>query len=174
MDAVREAFARVARMAAAAGFDWLQLHAAHGYLVASFLSPLTNRRADEYGGPLERRARFPLEVLDAVRAEWPAERPLSVAISASDCAPGGLELDEAMELVRLLATHGCDLVEVLAGQTTVEAEPAYGRGFLTPLSEQIRNGAGIPTLVGGHLTTANELNTLLAAGRTDLRLFDPS
>ncbi len=172
MDQVREAFTHAARMAAEAGVDLLQLHMAHGYLLASFLSPLSNRRGDDYGGSLENRLRFPLEVFDAVRAAWPEERPLSVALSITDCARGGLEIEEDITLARLLKEHGCDMIEALAGQTTLDSEPSYRRGFLTPLSERVRNEAGIATLVGGYLTTSDEVNTILAAGRADLCVMD--
>ena len=168
MERVLEDFVRAARMADEAGFDLLQLHFAHGYLLASFLSPLTNLRTDEYGGDHEKRGRFPLEVFDAVREVWPQEKPVSVALSASDWVKGGVELDEVIAFARLLKDHGCDLIEVLAGQTTPTGEPPYGRGFLTALSDRVRNGADIPTMVGGYLTTGSEANTILAAGRADL------
>jgi anthraniloyl-CoA monooxygenase len=172
MDRVREDFVGSARMAHEAGFDLLQLDFAHGYLLASFLSPLTNRRTDEYGGSLENRARYPLEVLDAVRAVWPEEKPLSVALTTTDYAKGGLEVEDAVEIARMLKGHGCDLVHVHAGQTTPEAEPPYAKGFLTPLSDRIRNEAGVPTMVGGYLTTSNEANTVLAAGKADLCVME--
>jgi anthraniloyl-CoA monooxygenase len=172
MDQVREDFVRAARMAAEAGCDLLELHLAHGYLLASFLSPLTNRRADAYGGTLENRMRYPLEVLDAVRAVWPAERPLAVALGATDWAPGGLDVDDAISIAAALKAHGCDLIEVLGGQTTPDAEPPYGRGFLTALGDRMRNGARIPTLVGGYLTTTGEINAMLAAGRADLCIME--
>jgi anthraniloyl-CoA monooxygenase len=161
-------------MAHEVGFDLLQLHCAHGYLLASFLSPLTNQRSDQYGGSLEQRMRFPLAVFDAVRAAWPDDKPISVAISATDCVQGGSNVDDAVVLSRTLKEHGCDIIEVLAGQTTLEGEPSYGRGFLTPLSDRIRNEAGIPTIVGGYLTTTNEVNTILAAGRADLCILEQS
>jgi len=170
---VREDFVRAALMAHEAGFDLLQLHFAHGYLLASFISPLTNQRNDEYGGDLQHRMRFPLEVFDAVRAAWPQDKPISVALPASDYAKGGFDIDDAVIVARMLRAHGCDIIAVLAGQTTVDSEPAYGRGFLTPLSERIRNEASIPTMVGGYLTTSNEVNTILAAGRADLCIVDP-
>jgi anthraniloyl-CoA monooxygenase len=173
MDRVREDFVRAAKMAHEAGFDLLQLHFAHGYLLASFISPLTNVRSDEYGGNLEQRMRFPLEVFDAVRAAWPQDKPISVALSATDYARGGLEVDDAVIAARRLKAHGCDIIAVLAGQTTVDSEPAYGRGFLTTLSDRIRNEAAIPTMVGGYLTTSDEVNTILAAGRADLCIIDP-
>lgn len=173
MDSVRDSFVRAAEMACRAGFDLLQLHMAHGYLLAGFLSPLTNVRQDEYGGPnLEGQARFPLEVFDAVRAIWPDDKPVSVALNACDYAKGGFEVEDAAAVARLLKEHGCDLIEVLAGQTTLQGEPVFGRGFLTPLSDRIRNEAGIPTMVGGYLTTSNEVNTVLAAGRADLCIMD--
>ncbi|HEY0069372.1 MAG TPA: FAD-dependent monooxygenase [Chloroflexia bacterium] len=172
MDRVRDDFVRAARMAHQAGFDLLQLDFAHGYLFAGFLSPLTNRRTDDYGGSLEARARYPLEVLDAVRAAWPGDRPLSVAITATDYAKGGMEVEDAIGLARMLGEHGCDLVQVHAGQTTPDAEPPYAKGFLTPLSDRIRNEAGVPALVGGYLTTSNEANTVLAAGKADLCVME--
>ncbi|MEO6457951.1 MAG: FAD-dependent monooxygenase [Chloroflexia bacterium] len=168
MDSARDDFVQAAHMSDKAGFDLLQLHFAHGYLLASFLSPLTNLRTDEYGGDPQKRTRFPLEVFDAVRAIWPQEKPMSVALSGSDWARGGVDLDEVIAFAILLKEHGCDLIEVLAGQTTPASEPPYSRGFLTPLSDRIRNGAGIPTMVGGYLTTSSEANTILAAGRADL------
>ncbi|MFL5733056.1 MAG: FAD-dependent monooxygenase [Chloroflexia bacterium] len=172
MEAVREAFTRAARLADEAGFDWLQLHFAHGYLLAGFLSPLTNMREDEYGGDMEGRARFPLEVFDSVRAACPEGKPVSVALSVADCARGGLEVEDGVEVAKLLKSHGCDLIAVLVGQTTLDADPSYGRGFLTPLSDRVRNGAGIATMVGGYLTTSNDVNTILAAGRGDLCIVD--
>jgi anthraniloyl-CoA monooxygenase len=172
MDDVRRQFAESARMVAEASFDMLVLHAGHGYLLASFLSPLTNVRDDECGGSLEHRMRFPLEVVQAVRHAWPADRPLGVALSVTDWAVGGFRVDDAIVVARALAEQGCDLLVVLAGQTVPDAESAYGRGFLTTLSDRIRNESGIPTLVGGYLTTTNEVNTVLAAGRADLCQLD--
>lgn len=172
MERVCTAYAASARMAAEAGANLLELHMAHGYLLASFLSPLTNHRNDEYGGALEHRLRFPLEVFDAVRAAWPNARPLAVALSASDWQSGGSDVDDAIAVVTILKEHGCDFVRVLAGQTTPNAQPPYGRGFLTPLADRVRNGAHVPVLVGGHLTTTGEINALLASGRADLCLMD--
>ncbi|OLE34426.1 MAG: hypothetical protein AUG45_04555 [Ktedonobacter sp. 13_1_20CM_3_54_15] len=169
---VHNDFVRAASIAERAGVDLLQLNFAHGYLLASFLSPLTNLRCDEYGGDLEGRMRFPLEVFDAVRDVWPTNKPLSVALSVTDYARGGTGVEDAVIYARLLKKHGCDILEVKAGQTTIESEPAYGRGFLTQLSEQVRNEANIPTMVGGYLTTSNEVNTILAAGRADLCIMD--
>jgi anthraniloyl-CoA monooxygenase len=174
MERVREEFVSAARRADAAGFDLLLLHMAHGYLLASFLSPLTNQRADEYGGVLENRLRFPLEVFDAMRAIWPREKPLGVILNADDCAPGGYTIEDAVAVARILKEHGCDLVQPLAGQTVPDGAPTYGPGFLTRYSDRIRNEAGIPTLVGGYLTTMNEVNTILAAGRADLCILSPA
>ncbi|MBF6591028.1 MAG: FAD-dependent monooxygenase [Ktedonobacterales bacterium] len=173
MDRVREDFVRAARRVERAGGDLLLLHMAQGHLLASFLSPLANTRADEYGGPLEQRLRYPLEVFDAVRAVWPREKPLAVALNADDGMPGGFTEDEAVVVAITLREHGCDLIQPFAGHTVPDATPAYGRGFLTRASARIRNEAGIPTLVGGYLTTTNEINTALAGGRTDLCLLTP-
>ncbi len=172
MEMVRDQFARAVQMAHQAGFDLLQLHFAQGYLLASFLSPLTNVRTDDYGGSLENRMRYPLELFDAVRAIWPQDKPISVAIPASDCAKGGLIIEDAVVFARCLQAHGCDLVQVLVGQTTPASEPAYGRGFLTHYSDRIRNEAGIPTMVGGYLITSNDVNTVLAAGKGDLCVME--
>lgn len=172
MDHVRDDFVHATQLAQEANFDLLQINFAHGYLLASFLSPLTNMRGDEYGGILEHRMRFPLEVFDAVRAKWPEDRPICVALSATDCVKGGFTIEDAVIVAATLKAHGCDLIEVRAGQTTSEGEPAYGRGFLTPLSERVRNEAGITTMVGGYLTTSNEVNTILAAGRADLCIMN--
>jgi anthraniloyl-CoA monooxygenase len=172
MDAVREAFVRAAQRALEAGFDLLQVHMAHGYLLASFLSPLTNKRDDEYGGEPFNRARYPLEVFDAVREVWPQDRPLAVALSAGDFARNGATVEDAVVFARLLKAHGCDLVTVLAGYTVPYSELPYGKGFLVPLSDRIRNEAGILTVAGGYLTTSNEINTALAAGRADLCILD--
>jgi anthraniloyl-CoA monooxygenase len=174
MQRVREEFVSAARRANAAGFDLLLLHMAHGYLLASFLSPLTNQRMDEYSGALENRLRFPLEVFDAVRAIWPREKPLGVVLNAGDCAPGGYTIEDAVAVARILKEHDCDLIQPLAGQTVPDGAPTYGPGFLTRYSDRIRNEVGIPTLVGGYLTTMNEVNTILAAGRADLCILSPA
>jgi len=166
MDKVRDDFVRATRFGLQAGFDMLELHMAHGYLLASFLSPLTNRRTDEYGGSLQNRMRLPLAVLDLVRTTW--DRPLLVRISASDWAAGGSDLDEAVAVAALLKAHGCDLVHAVMGQTIWESRPDYRRLFGVPASDRIRNEAGIPTLATGNITTADDVNTILAAGRADL------
>ena len=169
---VREEFVHATQFARDAGFDMLQLSLAHGYLLASFLSPLTNQRDDDYGGSLANRLRFSLEIVQAVRAVWPTDKPLSVALTASDCIKGGLTTDESVEIARMLKDFGCDIIQVQIGQTTPDSEPAYGRGFLTSYSERLRNEAGIPTIVSGYLTNSNEINTILAAGRADICIVD--
>ena len=154
-----------------AGFDMVELHAAHGYLIASFISPLTNVREDEYGGSLANRMRFPLEVFRAMRAAWPDEKPMSVRISATDWVDGGLTGDDAVEVARLFAEAGCDLIDVSTGQTVHDAEPVFGRMYQTPFSDQIRNDAGLATMCVGAITSADQANTIIAAGRADLVAF---
>lgn len=171
MDRVLEDYVRATRLAERAGFDWLELHVAHGYLLASFVSPLTNVREDEYGGPLENRLRYPLEVFDAVRAEWPAGSPMSVRISAVDWVPGGVDSAEAVEIARAFREHGCDAVDVSAGQTVPEQQPVYGRLFQTPFSDRIRHEADVPTMAVGNISSYTDVNTILAAGRADLCLL---
>jgi anthraniloyl-CoA monooxygenase len=168
MDQVREDYVRAARWADQAGFDMLELHYAHGYLMASFISPLTNRRTDGYGGSVEARMRYPLEVFDAVRAVWPQEKPMSVRISAADWAPGGLDDHDRVEIGKMLRAHGCDIVHVSTGQTVADQRPMYARGYQTPFADQIRNEAGIPTIAVGAIGTPDEVNSILLAGRADL------
>lgn len=168
MDRVRDAFVEATRRAAAAGFDWLELHCAHGYLLSSFLCPLTNRRDDAYGGSLENRCRYPLEVFAAMRAVWPAERPMSVRLSAHDWAPGGNTPDDAVAMARLFKAAGCDLIDVSSGQTTRDARPVYGRMYQTPFADRIRNEAEIATIAVGAITEADHANSIVAAGRADL------
>jgi anthraniloyl-CoA monooxygenase len=141
---------------------------AHGYLLASFLSPLTNTRTDEYGGSIENRMRFPLEVLQAVRREWPADRPLSVRISATDWAPGGLDDTDLLMLVRAFAAAGMDLVDVSTGQTVPEQKPLYGRMWQTPFADKLRNELGIATMAVGNIYEPDHVNSIIAAGRADL------
>jgi len=179
MDEVGDDFVRSTGMAAAAGFDLLELHLAHGYLLASFISPLTNRRTDEYGGSLANRLRFPLEIVRRVRAEWPQQKPLSVRISAVDWAPGGMEASDSVEVARQLVAAGADIVDVSAGQTVPEGKPVYGRQFQTPFSDRIRHEARVPTMTVGNISSPADVNTILAAGRADLvvlaraHLWDP-
>jgi len=180
MDKVVAEFVAATKRAERAGFDMVELHAAHGYLLASFISPLTNIRTDEYGGSLENRMRFPLEVFRAMRAAWPDHKPISLRISATDWADGGLTGDDAVVIARMFAEAGCDLIDVSTGQTTADARPVFGRMFQTPFSDQIRNEAGLATMCVGAITTADQVNTIVAAGRADLvalarpHLVDPS
>src|SRR5437764_9416206 len=156
------------------------MHPANGYLLASFIWPLTNTGRVEYGGTLENRLRFPLEVFRAMRAAWPHEKPMSLRISATDWSDGGLSGDDAVEVARAFAEHGCDLIDVSTGQTVADAAPVYGRMYQTPFSDQIRNEAGLATMCVGAITTADQVNTIVAAGRADLvalarpHLVDPS
>ena len=169
MDKVRDDFVRAAEMAERAGFDRLELHSAHGYLMSSFITPLTNRRTDEYGGSLENRMRFPLEVFRAVRAAWPDDKPISVRISANDwVGPNGITPDDAVEISRVLAEAGVDMIDVSAGQTSIQARPVYGRMFQTPFSDRIRNEAGIATMAVGNIYEPDHVNSILMAGRADL------
>ena len=179
MDEVVDDFVNATALARDAGFDLLEIHMAHGYLLASFISPLTNHRTDAYGGNLTNRMRLPLEVFAACRALWPPERPMSVRISAVDWLPGGLEPHDAVEVARLLRAHGCDIVDVSAGQTVPEQRPAYGRLFQTPFADRIRHEVGIATMAVGNISSYMDANTIIAAGRADLcllaraHLFDP-
>ena len=168
MEEVTEQFVRAARYGAEAGFDMLELHMAHGYLLASFLSPLTNHRTDDYGGTVENRMRFPLEVLKAVRAQWPADRPLSVRISATDWADGGLSEDDVLVIVRAFRDAGIDLIDVSTGQTVPWQHPVYGRMWQTPFADRIRNEIGIATLAVGNIYEPDHVNSIIAAGRADL------
>jgi anthraniloyl-CoA monooxygenase len=169
MDRVTAEFAAAARMAARAGFDMIELHAAHGYLVSSFISPVSNRREDAYGGALQNRMRWPLEVLRAMRAAWGEAKPLGVRISATDwLEAGGVTPDEAVEIARMFAEAGADIIDVSACQTSTEARPVYGRMFQTPFSDRIRNEAGIATMAVGNITEADQVNGILMAGRADL------
>jgi anthraniloyl-CoA monooxygenase len=167
---VRDAFAAAARRALAAGFDLVELHMAHGYLLSSYLSPLSNRRADEYGGSLENRLRFPLEVLDAVRACWPEDRPISVRISATDWMPDGTGTtpEESVAIARALAAHGCDIVDVSSAGNVPDSPVIYGRMYQVPFAEKIRLETGIPVMAVGAIQNADQANTVIAAGRADL------
>jgi anthraniloyl-CoA monooxygenase len=169
MDKVRDDYVRSTKMAFRAGFDWLELHYAHGYLMSSFITPLTNKRTDEYGGSLENRLRFPMEVFQAVRDTWPVAKPISIRISANDwVGPEGITPQESVAISRLFANAGVDLIDVSAGQTSTKAHPVYGRMFQTPFSDQIRNEAGIATLAVGNIYDPDHVNSILMAGRADL------
>jgi len=168
MDATTAAFVQATQRAAAAGFDWLELHAAHGYLLSAFICPLTNQRTDNYGGSLDNRCRYPLEVFAAMRAAWPADKPMSVRISAHDWAPGGNTADDAVAMARLFKAAGCDVIDVSSGQTTRAAKPVYGRMYQTPFADRVRNEAGILTMAVGAISEADHANSIIGAGRADL------
>jgi anthraniloyl-CoA monooxygenase len=169
MENVKAEFERAATMAKRIGFDMLELHYAHGYLMSAFITPLTNHRTDEYGGWLENRMRFPLEVLEAVRTVWPAHKPISVRISANDwVGSDGITPDDAVAIARLLRAGGADIIDVSAGQTSVNARPVYGRMFQTPFSDRIRNEVGIATMAVGNIYQPDHVNSILMAGRADL------
>ncbi|EST37376.1 salicylyl-CoA 5-hydroxylase [Streptomycetaceae bacterium MP113-05] len=180
MAAIRDRFTDAARRAADAGFDLLELHCAHGYLLSSFLSPLTNRRADAYGGDVEGRLRFPLEVFDAIREVWPGENPLTVRISATDWAEGGTSTEDALAVARAFADHGADAVDVSTGQVVSEEKPDFGRSYQTPYADRIRNRLGVPVVAVGAISSWDDVNSLLLAGRADLcalarpHLYDPN
>ncbi|MEU8961111.1 bifunctional salicylyl-CoA 5-hydroxylase/oxidoreductase [Streptomyces sp. NPDC048491] len=179
LTAIRGQFTAAARRAADCGFDLLELHCAHGYLLSGFLSPLTNRRTDEYGGSLAARLRFPLEVFDAVRESWPAERPLTVRLSATDWAEGGTTAEDAVEIARAFAAHGADAIDVSTGQVVPEERPEFGRSYQTPYADRIRNALSVPVVAVGAISSWDDVNSLLLAGRTDLcalarpHLYDP-
>lgn len=179
MDAVKADFVATTERAARAGFDVLELHCAHGYLLSSFLTPVSNQRTDEYGGSLENRLRFPLEVFDAVRAAWPANKPMFVRISASDWVPEGISFDDVLEIARAFKEHGVDVLDVSSGQTTPDARPEYGRSYQTPFADRIRNIVGIDTMAVGAISSWDDVNTNIASGRSDLcaigrpHLYDP-
>lgn len=168
MDEIVEDFVRATRFGLEAGFDMIECHLAHGYLLASFVSPLTNLRRDEYGGPIENRMRFPLEVVRAMRAAWPEEKPMSARLSATDWAPGGLSGDDLVVAARLLKEAGVDLIDVSTGQTVPHQKPVYGRMYQTPFADRVRHEVGIPTMAVGNITTADQVNTILLQGRADL------
>jgi anthraniloyl-CoA monooxygenase len=168
MDRVRDDFVRSTRLAADAGFDWLELHCAHGYLLSGFISPLTNQRTDEYGGSLENRLRYPLEVFRAMRAAWPPGLPMSVRISAHDWVEGGITPDDAVAIARAFRDAGADMIDCSSGQVSRQQQPVYGRMYQTPFADRIRNEAGIPTIAVGAISEADHVNSIIAAGRADL------
>jgi len=179
MREVEADFVAAAERADRAGFDLLEVHMAHGYLLASFISPLTNERTDEFGGSLDNRMRFPLAIFDACRSVWPAHKPMSVRISAVDWMPGGVDPEESTAVAAMLKAHGCDIVDVSAGQTVPDQAPVYGRLFQTPFADRIRQEVGIATMAVGNISSYMDVNTIIAAGRADLcllaraHLFDP-
>jgi anthraniloyl-CoA monooxygenase len=183
MDQIRDQFVAAAVRGARCGFDLLELHCAHGYLLSSFLSPLSNRRTDSYGGSLTNRLRYPLEVFDAVRAVWPAERPMSVRVSATDWYDGGIEVDDAVLIARAFAEHGVDAVDVSTGQVVKQERPAFGRSYQTPFADRIRNEVGrelgTAVVAVGALSSWDDVNSVILAGRADLcalgraHLYDP-
>jgi anthraniloyl-CoA monooxygenase len=169
MDRVRDQFVAAVQMADRTGFDMIELHCAHGYLLSSFITPLTNRRCDEYGGPLKNRMRYPLEILHAVRAVWPHDKPISVRISANDwVGHDGIEPQDAVDIARMLQHAGVDICDVSAGQTSIHARPVYGRMFQTPFSDRIRNETGMATMAVGNIYDPDHANSILMAGRADL------
>ncbi len=168
MDRVRDDFVRATHMSAMAGFDLVELHMAHGYLLSTFLSPLTNRRTDEFGGALANRLRWPLEVFRAMREVWPAAKPMSVRITAHDWADGGLTDDDAVEIARALKDAGCDVIDVSSSGNTIDSRPRYGRMFQVPFADRIRHEVGIPVMAVGSIQGADHANTVIAAGRADL------
>jgi anthraniloyl-CoA monooxygenase len=180
MDEITAQFVACAEAGARAGFDLLELHCAHGYLLSSFLSPLSNRRADAYGGDLENRLRYPLEVFDAVRSVWPADRPISVRISATDWREGGTDVEDAVEIARAFVAHGADAIHVSTGQVVSDEQPAFGRSYQTPYADRIRHDvAGVAVIAVGAISSYDDVNSILLAGRADLvavgrpHLYDP-
>ncbi|MEQ8695776.1 MAG: bifunctional salicylyl-CoA 5-hydroxylase/oxidoreductase, partial [Bauldia litoralis] len=179
MDKVVADYVQATEKAERAGFDMLEVHMAHGYLLSTFISPLTNIREDEYGGSLENRARFPLEVFDAVRKAWPEGKPISVRISGHDWKDGGSLPGDAVQLAQMLKAHGADIIDVSSGQVVSDEEPQYGRLFQTPFAERVRLEADIPTMTVGNISSYEDVNSILAAGRADVcvlaraHLFDP-
>jgi anthraniloyl-CoA monooxygenase len=183
LDSIRDEFVAAARRGAEAGFDLLELHCAHGYLLSSFLSPISNQRTDEYGGSVENRLRFPLEVFDAVRAAWPADRPLTVRISATDWMPDGNDEHDAVELARAFIAHGANGIDVSSGQVSKDEQPAFGRSYQTPFADRIRHEvaaeAGAAVIAVGAISSHDDVNSILLAGRADLcalgraHLYDP-
>lgn len=183
MSDIKDEFVASARRAAAAGFDVLELHCAHGYLLSSFLSPISNQRQDEYGGSLENRLRYPLEVFDAVRAVWPADRPMIVRLSATDWTPDGNTVEDAVAMAAAFVRHGAVGIDVSSGQVTKDEKPAYGRSYQTPFADRIRHEvaatAQVAVIAVGAISSYDDVNSILLAGRADLcalgrtHLYDP-
>ena len=168
MDEVLQQFVHAAQMAADIGVDWLELHCAHGYLLSGFISPLTNQRSDEYGGSLENRLRYPLEVFKAMRAVWPKDKPMSVRISAHDWVPGGITPEDAVQIAKAFKAAGADLIDCSSGQVSKLEKPVFGRMYQTPFADRIRQEAGIATMAVGAISEADHANSIIAAGRADL------
>jgi anthraniloyl-CoA monooxygenase len=176
---IRQQFVGSARRGIEAGFDLIELHCAHGYLLSSFISPLTNQRTDEYGGSLENRLRFPVEVFSAIREVWPQDRPMTVRISATDWMPGGIEVEDAVQVAAAFAAAGADAIDVSTGQVSPEERPDFGRSYQTPFADAIRNRVDIATIAVGAISSYDDVNSLILAGRADLcalgrvHLYDP-
>jgi anthraniloyl-CoA monooxygenase len=168
MDMVMASFVSAAERGVKAGFDWLELHCAHGYLLSAFISPLTNQRKDDYGGSLKNRLRFPLEVFASLRKIWPQDRPMSVRISAHDWVEGGITPDDAIEIAKKFKSAGVDFVDCSSGQVDKREKPVYGRMFQTPFADRVRNEAGVRTIAVGAISEADHVNSIIAAGRADL------
>jgi anthraniloyl-CoA monooxygenase len=168
MERVIADFTSAARRADAAGFDWLELQCGQGYLLSSFISPLTNRRADEFGGSLQNRVRFPLQVFEAIRKHWPQHKPISVRISATDWIDGGTTPDDAVDIARYFKEAGADLIVCSSGEVSPQEKPVYGRMYQTPFADRIRNEAGIATMAVGSIFEADHVNSIIASGRADL------
>jgi anthraniloyl-CoA monooxygenase len=171
MEEIAAQFIAAARNAARAGFDMIEVHLAHGYLLSSFISPATNRREDAYGGDIAARMTFPLRVVSEMRKAWPAGKPMSARISATDWVDDGLSEADMLAVATMLKDAGIDIINVSTGQVTKDEDPVYGRMYQAPFADQIRNEVGIPTIVAGNVTTADQANTLVAAGRTDIVAF---
>jgi anthraniloyl-CoA monooxygenase len=168
MERIKEEFVAAARRGQEAGFDWLEIHCAHGYFLSSFISPLTNWRTDEYGGSLENRSRYPLEVFRAIRRVWPEEKPMSVRISANDWVPGGMTPEDGAAVAQIFKCAGADVIDCSSGQVSKAEKPIYGRMFQVPFSDRIRNEVGIATIAVGNIFEGDHVNTIIAAGRADL------
>jgi len=180
MRQIKEQFVAATLAAERAGFDLIELHCAHGYLLSSFISPVTNQRSDEFGGSLAARLRYPLEVFEAMRAAWPAGKPMTVRISATDWVPGGITGEDAVQITEAFAAAGADAIDVSTGQVTPDEQPAFGRSYQTPFADAIRNRTGIATVAVGVISSYDDVNSIVLAGRADLcalgraHLYDPN
>jgi anthraniloyl-CoA monooxygenase len=168
MAVILDSFVQATKRGDQAGFDWLELHCAHGYLLSTFISPLTNQRTDEYGGSLENRLRYPLEIFKAMRAVWPQSKPMSVRISAHDWVEGGITPDDAVEIAKQFKDACVDFIDCSSGQVDKREQPVFGRMFQTPFSDRIRNEVGIRTIAVGAISEADHINSIVAAGRADI------